>query len=356
MSKLLLKMQELKIDAMLIASKSNRRYMSGFTGSNAMLYISNTKQVIVTDFRYMEQVSKQCSDFEPVNQGSEGIIKTVLKIAKQEGAKYIGFESDHTNYTTFLELKSYDMFEFVPTHNLIEKFRQVKDEDEIKKLRQAEHIGDLAFSHIIPFMKEHYLKDLTENDIALELERFMREQGASATSFASIVATGMKSSLPHAEPGNDRFQKGDFVVMDFGCIYEGYCSDMTRTVVIGEPTKKHKEIYDIVLKAQLTALQVIKPGMLGREVDKAARDIISNAGFGEYFGHGLGHSTGLDIHENPRFSPLDQTMIQKGMIMTVEPGIYIPQFGGVRIEDLVVVTEDGIENLTHSSKELIVIA
>jgi len=348
-------MQELKIEAMLIGSKSNRRYMSGFTGSSAMLYVSKTKQVIITDFRYMQQTSLQCQQFECINQGSIGIIKTALEIAKQEGVKYIGFESAHTNYLAFLELKSYDAFEFIPTHNLIENFRQIKDDEELQKLRQAEHIGDLAFAHIVPFITQHYLEGLTENNIALELEHFMRQQGASGTSFASIVASGIKSSLPHAEPGNEMLQKGDFVVMDFGCIYEGYCSDMTRTVIIGEPTEKHKHIYDTVLKAQLAALQAIKPGMLGQEVDKVARDIITQAGFGEYFGHGLGHSTGIDIHESPRFSPLDTTKILKGMIMTVEPGIYIPKFGGVRIEDLVVITENGIENLTHSPKELIVI-
>ena len=353
--KLLSKMQELKIDAMLIASASNRRYMSGFTGSNAMLYISQNKQVMITDFRYMEQANIQCKDFEVISQGELGLIKTAMKIAQEEGIRYIGFESAHTNYTTFLELKTYQTFELVPTQNIIEELRQIKEEDEIQKLRVAEQIGDAAFSHIVPFIKEHYLKGLTENEVALELEHFMRQSGAAGTSFSSIVAAGEKSALPHAEPGHQLLKHGDFVVMDFGCVYEGYCSDMTRTVVIGAPSKKQLQIYNIVLKAQLAALEVIRAGMLGKEVDSVAREIIAHAGFKDCFGHGLGHSVGLDIHESPRFSPLDATVIQKGMIMTVEPGIYVPHFGGVRIEDLVLITEKGIENLTHSSKELIVI-
>ncbi|WP_069998208.1 M24 family metallopeptidase [Cellulosilyticum sp. I15G10I2] len=353
--KLLLKMNDLKIDAMLIGSKSNRLYMSGFTGSNAMLYISKSKQVIITDFRYLEQVKEQCKDFQVANQGTEGLIKTALKMAQEDGARYIGFESDHTNYTTYLELSNHKNFNFVPTSHIVEAFRQIKDEEEINRLRQAERIGDLAFSHIVSFITANYQKGLTENEVALELERVMRTNGASGTSFASIVAAGVKSALPHAEPGSEVLKQGDFVVIDFGCIYKGYCSDMTRTLVIGEATEKHKAIYDVVLQAQLAALRAIKPGMLGREVDQVARDIITKAGYGEYFGHGLGHSTGVDIHESPRFSPLDATVLKKGMIMTVEPGIYIPGFGGVRIEDLIVITDDGIENLTHSSKELIVI-
>ncbi len=353
--KLLLKMQELKIDAMLIGSKSNRLYMSGFTGSSGMLYLSNTQQLLITDFRYLEQVKGQCKDFKVVSQDSAGLIQTALKIAQEEGARYIGFESDHTNYTTYLELKDQKALELVPTSQMIEELRQIKDEEEISRLRQAQHIGDLTFSHIVAFMTEYYQKGLTENDVALEIERFMRTHGASGTSFSSIVAAGSKSSLPHAEPGNAGFKSGDFVVLDFGCVYQGYCSDMTRTLVIGEATDKHKTIYDVVLQSQLAALKAIKPGMLGKEIDQVAREIITQAGYGDYFGHGLGHATGIDIHETPRFSPLENTIIQKGMIMTVEPGIYLPGFGGVRIEDLVVITDKGIENFTHSSKELIVI-
>lgn len=352
---LLTKMQELSIDAMLIGSRSNRLYISGFSGSNAMLYISPKKRILITDFRYLEQAKGQCPDFEIIDQGSIGLIQSLLKIGEEDGARYIGFESDHTNYTTYLELKKHLACELVPTTKLVESLRQIKDEEELCRLRQAEHIGDIAFTHIVSFITQQYKAGLTEKDVALELERVMRVNGASGTSFNAIVAAGAKSALPHAEPGDETFKTGDFIVLDFGCIYKGYCSDMTRTLIIGEPTPTHQKIYDTVLRAQLAALESIRPGMLGKEVDQIAREMITEAGYGAYFGHGLGHGTGLDIHESPRFSPSDDTVIQKGMIMSVEPGIYIPGFGGVRIEDLVVITNEGVENLTSSSKELIII-
>ncbi|MEG0500744.1 MAG: Xaa-Pro peptidase family protein [Cellulosilyticaceae bacterium] len=349
------KLEELKIDAMLIGNGANRQYISGFTGSSAMLYISKKTAAIITDFRYIEQATNQCNGFEVVNQGTDGIIKTAMMLVKADNAKYIGFESAHTNYSTFKQLSEYTEFTFVPTENIVEAFRQIKDESELAKLRKAESIGDLAFAKIISLIQSEYKKGLTENDVALELERTMRQNGASGTSFNSIVAAGAKSSLCHAVPGNETLQAGGFVVMDFGCIYEGYCSDMTRTIFVGEPTAKHHEIYNAVLKAQLAALKAIKPGMMGREVDKVARDIITEAGYGEYFGHGLGHSAGLEIHENPRFSMAEEQIIRPGMVVTVEPGIYVPGFGGVRIEDMIVVTETGIENFTKSPKELIIV-
>ncbi len=352
---LLDQMKALNLDAMLVGSKANRMYLSGFTGSSALLYISEKRQVIITDFRYMEQVGIQCKHFESLNQGTLGLIGSALKIAQEEGAKRIGFEGEHTVYSTYLELVKNTGFEFVPTDKLVETARQIKDEEELKKLTEAERIGDLAFAGIVPFIEANWRNGLTENEIALEIERIMRTNGATGTSFDTIVAGGAKSSLPHAVPGDVTLKEGDFVVMDFGCIYEGYCSDMTRTILIGEPTTKHLEIYNTVLKAQKAALEQIKPGMTGQEVDKVARDIITEAGYGDCFGHGLGHGVGIDIHESPRFSPAEKKVIEPGMVMTVEPGIYVPGFGGVRIEDMIFVTENGILNVTHSPKELIII-
>ncbi len=353
--RLLCKMQELELDAMLIDSRSNRRYMSGFSGSSAMLYITPKRQVLITDFRYLEQAAKECPDYQIIDQGSIGLLRTALKCASEDGVKSIGFESSHVSYATYMGFAEHKAFNFVPTLKVIEDFRKIKDHVELEKLAKAEHIGDLAFNHIIEFMKDNYRQGITETDVALEIERVMRKNGATGTSFDSIVATGAKSSLPHAQPGNETFKKGDFVVMDFGCIYEGYCSDMTRTVVIEEASPQHVAIYNTVLEAQHKALEAIRPGMKGKEVDEVAREVIAKAGFGDYFGHGLGHSVGLDIHENPRFSPLEEAIIEAGMCITVEPGIYIKDFGGVRIEDLVAVTETGILNFTHSPKELIVI-
>lgn len=349
------KMAELKMDSMLISNHANMRYLSGFTGSSALIYISNKKQILITDFRYIEQATMQCPAFEIVNQGAKGLIGTAMEIAESNGDKHIGFESDHTNYSTYVTLNKNTAFSFVPTTEVVEVLRQVKDEEEIQKLRKAESIGDIAFSHIIPFITMEYKNGLTETDIALELERVMRMHGASGNSFSPIVAAGAKSSLCHAVPGRETLNEGDFVVMDFGCVYEGYCSDMTRTIMIGQPSEKHQEIYNTVLKAQEAALAAIKPGLKGKDIDAVARNIIKEAGYGDYFGHGLGHSVGIDIHENPRFSVTEERIITPGMVLTVEPGIYVPGFGGVRIEDMVVITEDGIDNLTHSSKGLIII-
>ncbi|MGL4363228.1 MAG: M24 family metallopeptidase [Cellulosilyticaceae bacterium] len=345
---------KLNIDAMLITNRANTRYVSGFTGSNSMLYLSKNKKVIITDFRYIEQASKQCEEFEVVNQGKSGLIAATMEVVKEDGVKRIGFESAHTQYQTYLGLEKYD-FSFVPLLNVVEECREIKHEEELKCLRRAEEIGDIAFSKIIPFITEKYKEGITENDVTLEIERIMRKEGASGLSFDTIVASGAKSSLCHATPGPEMLKKGDFVVMDFGCKYEGYCSDMTRTIVIGEASEKHREIYDIVLKAQLAALEAIKPGKTGKEIDAVARNIIKDAGYGDYFGHGLGHSVGLDIHESPRFSPSEDKVLESGMVLTVEPGIYIPGFGGVRIEDVIVVTEDGYENLTKSTKELVIV-
>ncbi|MGL4344906.1 MAG: M24 family metallopeptidase [Cellulosilyticaceae bacterium] len=349
------KLEALKIDAILIGSHANIAYLSGFTGSNGMLYISKTSHKLITDFRYMEQAAQQAPQYEIVNQGSLGLIKSAIESALVEKIEHIGFESVHTNYSTFKGFEAFEGIAFVPTEGVVESLRRIKDADEVAKIKKAESIGDLAFAKIISFLTEGHRHGLTETEVALEIERTMRMNGASGNSFSPIVAAGAKSSLCHAMPGADTFHHGDFVVMDFGCVYEGYCSDMTRTVVIGEASPKHLEIYGVVLKAQEAALAAIKPGMVCKEIDKIARDIITEAGYGEYFGHGLGHSLGVEIHENPRFSASDDTVLEVGMVLTVEPGIYVPGFGGVRIEDVIVVTETGIENLTSSPKGLITI-
>ena len=227
--------------------------------------------------------------------------------------------------------------------------RCIKTEEELEKVAKAEAIGDQAFQKILGDIKP----GVTELTIAAKLDYYMRELGAEGNSFDTIVASGLHSAMPHAVPTAKKLEKGDFITMDFGCRYDGYCSDMTRTVVLGEASSKQKEIYGIVLKAQMAALEQICAGKTVSEVDQVARGLIAEAGYGEYFGHGLGHSVGLFIHEEPRLSPKCHSVLQKNMTMTVEPGIYIPEFGGVRIEDLVVITEKGCRNLAHSPKELI---
>ena len=231
----------------------------------------------------------------------------------------------------------------------LSSFRKIKSPEELDRMERAERIGDEAFSYILNELKP----GVTELQIAAKLEYFMRSHGAEGTSFDTIVASGYHSAMPHAVPTEKPLENGDFVTMDFGCRYQGYCSDMTRTVVIGKADPRQKEIYQIVLEAQQAALEGLRPGMTGTEGDRLARDVIEKAGYGEYFGHGLGHSVGLEIHEKPALSTRDETVLLPGMIETVEPGIYIPGFGGVRIEDMVVLTETGIRNLTTSPKELI---
>lgn len=354
--KLLSLLEEKKLEAMLIVNPSNRRYLSYFTGSAGLLYISPKRQVLLTDFRYIEQANKQCPDYEIQNHQAKGLLPLLKELMDQDRVKNVGIESNSVTYAQYEEYKTvFGEITITGTQSMVENLRQIKDEEEIENLKRAETIGDIAFTHIVHFIRENYPKGVSENEIALELEVNMRKNGAQGTSFNSIVAAGTKSSLPHAVPGDVILKAGDFVVMDFGCIYNGYCSDMTRTIVIGEPSPKHLEIYNTVLLANEEALKAIKPGKTGKEIDAVARDIITQKGYGDHFGHGLGHSVGLDIHESPRLSVIDETKLEPGMVVTVEPGIYIPDFGGVRIEDLVVVTETGIENLTYSPKELIVI-
>ena len=239
--------------------------------------------------------------------------------------------------------------QWIPLAGRVDRLRRIKTPEEIGYMRRAEEIGDEAFEALLPLLKP----GMTELEAAAELEYQMKKRGAEGFSFDTIMASGIHSSMPHAIPSGKKLEAGDFITMDFGCTYQGYCSDMTRTVVMGKADEKQKEMYGIVLRAQRAALELIRAGLPGSRVDREAREIIEKAGYGDCFGHGLGHSVGLYIHEEPRLSPSDDTILEPGMIETVEPGIYVPGFGGVRIEDMVAVTEDGCENLTRSPKELL---
>jgi len=342
-------MQEGDLDAVLITNPYNRRYLSGFTGSSGYLLITKEFRYMLTDFRYIEQATKQCSYYEIIDFFNEGLIQTLNTLVDKHKIKSIGFENGHLTVKEFKHLESSIAIEWVEIDNMVEKIRMIKDENEIELIAKAASIGDAAFSHIITVIKP----GMTEIDVAIELEFFMKKQGASKLSFDTIVASGKRSSLPHAVPTEKIIAEGDFVTLDFGCIYNGYCSDMTRTIVVGHASDKQKEIYNIVLEAQLYAVNNVKAGILGKVGDAFARDIISKAGYLKNFGHGLGHSLGLEVHEQPRFSLLSEELIEEGMIMSVEPGVYIPDFGGVRIEDLVLMTKEGIRNFCSSPKELI---
>lgn len=342
------KMEQEKLDAFIIASPENRRYMSGFTGTRAVLLITLDKAYLLTDFRYIQQATAQAPDFQVIK--ITDMYSSLSELAQK--ALRIGFEEEFTTYAEFLNLKeALPQAEWVPQSTLVLELRSIKDAEELKKIRQAVKLADDAFTHILHFIEAGQ----TEEEIALELEFAMRREGASGGSFDFIVASGLRSSMPHGVASSKKLERGDFLTMDYGAIYQGYCSDITRTVCLGQPTEKQQEIYEIVLRAQKAGIDALKPGIPGKEVDAIARGIIADAGYGDYFGHGLGHSVGLAIHEGPNLSLREERILQPGMVITIEPGIYIPDWGGVRIEDMAVITENGCEVLTQAKKEFIII-
>ncbi|MGZ9586140.1 M24 family metallopeptidase [Paenibacillus marinisediminis] len=338
------------LEAMWIASGINRRYMTGFTGSAGFVLITKDRAVLLTDFRYMTQAPQQAKDFEVVEHAK--VSDTLKGLLSDMGIQKMGIEQEHMSYATFKELQQdLNPIELVGTSGLVEDIRMIKDEDELRIMREAADLADRTFSHILGYLKP----GVSELDIALEMEFFMRKNGATSSSFDTIVASGERSALPHGVASDRIIQGNEFIKLDFGALYKGYCSDITRTVVLGKPSDKHKEIYNIVLESQLYALEHIRPEMTGREADALARDIITKHGYGPNFGHSLGHGLGMEVHESPRLSKAGDTVLTPGMTVTVEPGIYVPGFGGVRIEDDIVITENGIEIITHSTKDLLVL-
>lgn len=334
-----------------VSSPVNRRYFTDFPSSNGFLLVTAKNAVFLTDSRYLEAARKTIT-----------ICPTIeLKEAKKQIPEFFNvhsinkilFESDRLYISDFERMKAFfDLQEPISNGTLdktINEMRAVKDSTQLECIKKAQKIAENAFSYILNVIKE----GITEKQIALELDFFMLKNGAEALSFDTIVVSGKNSSLPHGVPSDKKIQKGDFITMDFGAVYNGYHSDMTRTVILGEPSKEQVKVYETVLKAQEEALGVLKCGISGVNADKAARDIIENAGYGKYFGHGTGHSVGLEIHENPSLSPRSERTLTVGNVVTVEPGIYLPEKFGVRIEDMAVITKDGYENLTSSTKELI---
>lgn len=332
-------------NATLILSPENLYYFSGFTGGEGMLYIDKKRLILFTDSRYTVQAKDEAPDFEIIDTAN----LSVSEFLKSQGDKAYGFEDDYITFSKFASLKRISPKSvFSPVSSHIDKIRMIKDAQEIEKIKTAAHIADSAYSYIL----DKICVGKTERQISLELEYFMKSKGAEGLSFDTIVASGVRSALPHGTATDKVIESGDFVTLDFGCKYLGYCSDMTRTVVVGKASDKQKEIYNTVLAAQKAALDTIRAGELANAVDDAARSIIIDAGYGKNFGHGLGHSLGLKVHESPSCSPKSADVLTENMLMTVEPGIYIEDFGGVRIEDLVLVTKGGHENLTTSKKEL----
>lgn len=339
------------IAALLITNPVNRRYVSGFTGTSGYVLVTADRAWFLTDFRYMEQAAKQAVGFELVEHAPKPM-ETIKSLLVSAGHAKLAFEQNDLSYGAYLSYAA-DLsgIELVASAGVVEKLRMYKEAEEIVVMQEAADLADKTFSHILTFLKT----GITEQEVALEMEFFMRRNGATSPSFDTIVATGERSALPHGVASDRVIQGDEFVKMDFGAYYNGYCSDLTRTVVLGKPTDRHKEIYNIVLEAQLHCMENLKPGLTGREGDALARDIIAAAGYGDRFGHGTGHGLGMEVHEEPRLSKLCETVLEPGMVVTVEPGIYLPGFGGVRIEDDVLITENGIRILTHSTKAFLTV-
>ncbi|MHB8169950.1 MAG: M24 family metallopeptidase [Thermincolia bacterium] len=339
------------IDGILVLQPENRVYLSGFTGSAGILLVTVRESFLITDFRYAEQAAQQAPDFVVVEYS--GVVTDKLReVIGQAGVKRVGFEKDFITVAQFQDWQEKLIgIEVIPRQGMVEKLRMVKDEQELALIRKAVALADQTFEHIVGCLKP----GVTELEVALELEFYMRRNGASGVSFDIIVASGPRGSLPHATPTSRMMEFGDMVTMDFGAIYGGYCSDLTRTVFLGEAKPKEKEIYSIVLEAQEAALAAIAPGKTANAVDQVARDIIAEKGYGDNFGHGLGHAVGLAVHEKPSLGKRDETPLVPGMVLTVEPGIYIPNWGGVRIEDMVLVTDRGCEILTQAGKGMLIV-
>ena len=344
-------LKRLQADAIFVTDPINMRYISGFSGGEGLVYISEKRRAVITDSRYTEAAAME-SSFEIIEESpSRRRLDILAELTLADNAGTAGFEDRSLTCSQFAKYKNglANIKNWIPLEDKLDDLRIIKSEEEIGFMQKASDIADKAFEKLCVLIKP----GMTELEGAAELEYQMKLAGAQDVSFPTIFAAGKHSSMPHAVPTGYKIQTGDLITVDFGCKYNGYCSDTTRTVIVGKPSQKQKEIYDIVLKAHLEALSAVKPGITGEEADAAARNVIKAAGYGEYFGHATGHGVGLYIHEEPRFAPNVKTVYEVGMTGTVEPGIYLPGKFGVRIEDMIVLTENGCRSFTKLPKRLI---
>jgi Xaa-Pro aminopeptidase len=339
-----------ELDVLIVSQPDNRRYLSGFTGSAGWLIISEKNAYLAVDFRYVEQAKKESPDFDVVHV-KEDVVGWLPKFLSDSGFKRAGFEADQVSFSIYDKLtkitndSSYRL-QFVPSYGLVESIRAVKEPEEIEFIKESVKLADAALDQAKSILRP----GMTENELAWALEKFLREKGSQAVPFDIIVASGPNAASPHAKPTEQLLLKNVPVVIDLGARVNGYCSDLTRTFVIGDGDKTFSKIYDIVLGAQLTALATIKKGMDGDQADRLARTVIGQANYSENFGHGLGHGVGLQNHESPRLGPGSTDLLADGMVFTIEPGIYIAGWGGIRIEDTVVIENGKVKSLTRADK------
>jgi len=349
-------LSEQRLDALLITGAANRRYLSGFSGSAGSLLVSADRALLISDFRYVAQAAQEAPGWEFRLLPSGAAISALLPdLLRELGVKRVGFEASDVSVALFRALQSGVReagvaIEWLATEGMVEQLREVKDAGELDLLRRAIAITDHAFAAVRPLLRP----EMREREAAWELEKAMRERGAEKLAFEVIVAAGTNGARPHARAGDDPLGTGCPIVMDFGARVNGYHADMTRTVVLGEADERFWNVYNTVLRAQQAAEDGVRVGMSGRDADALARNLIASAGFGDAFGHGLGHGVGLQIHERPRLAQRNEQPLPAGAVFSVEPGIYLPDWGGVRIEDLALLNDGGAEILTGSSKDPLV--
>lgn len=344
------KIKKIGLDALLVSDIINIRYLTGFTGSSGFLFVTQNHNVFITDFRYQEQLIKEVKDWDIIIEKGNRI-EIIDKLIKKTRVKITGFESS-IPYSFYKKISKTSTV-LRDVNGIIEQIRIRKEEEEIEKIKRAVKRAENAFLKIKPFVRE----GCSEIRLALILEEKLKKQGCRHLPFDIIIASGPNSAMPHAKPTNRKFQKGDMIIFDWGGECDGYFSDMTRTLFLrgGKYFRKKAEIYSVVLHANQKAISGVKTGIKSKKIDTIARQYIKGKGFGNYFGHGTGHGVGLQVHEAPRITWNQSTILRQNMIFTIEPGIYIPELGGVRIEDMIVVKEKGCEVLTQLPKELEVI-
>lgn len=342
-------LREQGADGIVISKEENLHYFSGFTGDDTLLLVSADGAWLITDFRYTEQAAAEAPDFQVVEH-KKGLLPRTAELINEVGLQQVAFEGGNLTFDRHAKIKeNLTKASFAKSLSL-DFLRQVKSAEELACIRKAMAIGDIAFQEMLKYIRP----GVSEEQVAAVLENAMRQHGSQKPSFDTIVASGKRGSLPHGRATEKLLNAGEFVTMDYGAVYKGYHSDMTRTICLGTADEQQRRIYNLVLEAQMLGVSLVRPGIAGKEVDAKVRQLLADAGYGRYFGHGLGHSLGLEIHEMPSLSPSSTCeALAVNMLVTVEPGLYLPDWGGVRIEDTVAVTEDGCEILTHSPKELL---